>query len=85
MECCCSSQRFFAITLAVGSNCAEVVLLPPILSPKPDTEQIVADGAPSLAEVCFATRLDILGRVRRKKRTHPNRELVLAPELEGNS
>jgi hypothetical protein len=35
--------------------------------------------------VCFATRLDILGRVRRKKRTHPNRELVLAPELEGNS
>ena len=57
MECCCSSQRFFAITLAVGSNCAEVVLLPPILSPKPDTRNKSSPTARPPWLKLFATRV----------------------------
>ena len=46
MECCCSSQPCFAIMRAVGSNCGDIVSVPPIRSPKPaDPEQIVADCA----------------------------------------
>ena len=83
IECCCSSQPCFAIIRAVGSNCGDIVSVPPMRSPNPATpEQIVADRAARLAEVVEDARLDLLRRVGWEQRPHADRELVLPPQTE---
>src|SRR5437870_4071815 len=47
-----------------------------------DTEEVIANCAAALTEIIRDSRLHFLRRIRRIKRPHPNRQLVLPPQFQ---